>query len=138
MANPTYNIPTEQTDVRSWQQWHKDLLSTGMGVDKANQVWLAYWADRGKNKDDYDLRTYMGKYGINLTSNILERASNFGHGVANVFGGIFTGAKWTVIIIGGLTVVAIGSLLFSIIRKPTESLSAAGGAFAASKGGGLK
>ncbi len=134
MANPTYNIPTAKTDVRSWQQWHKDLLSTGMGQDKANQVWMGYWADRGGNKDDYELRTYMGKYGINLTSNILESASNFGHGVGNAFGGLLTGVKWTVIVFGGITLLAIGSLLISIVAKPTQSLQAVGGV----KGGGRK
>ncbi len=127
MANPTYNIPTQKTDTRSWQEWHKDLLSTGMGKDKANQVWLAYWADRGMNKDDNDLRIYMRKYDIDLTSNIFEKIGNVGHSIGGTIGGIFSGAKWTIIVLGGLTLLAAGSLLITVISKPLSSLQAAGG-----------
>ncbi|NJL73906.1 MAG: hypothetical protein HC892_01535 [Saprospiraceae bacterium] len=124
MGNPTINIPSEQTDLKNWRVWYDDLRGS-LPLQDANEVFVAYWEDRGKNKDDNNFRTYMKGYGVNLSSNILEKTSDLGHGITRGIGNFIGTSKTVFMIVGGVLLVSVLGIIVNVAKNPIGAMNSA-------------
>lgn len=128
-ANPVDTIPSYNAKPEEWQIWHETLKSN-FGKKIANSLWIKAWGIRGSSSSaNTDLREYLEGEGIKIDKSWGAAIKDFGSGVFDFIGNIFTVGKWVgiailVIIVGGL-----GMMIYNIARKPAESAGLAARAF---------
>ncbi len=133
-SDPTSNIPTVSSNSDTWIQWHKDLKSN-FGKKVANSLFIKAWSIRGNSAaNTSDLRTYLSKNGITISTSAWDSVVDAGSSAADFFGDIFSVGKYTGMAIIGIAVVGIGMVVYNVGKDPIKAL----GAVAQLKGGGRK
>ena len=144
MTDPTLSVPTTNSTAAEWLQWHKTLL-TVFSLEKANSIWVQFWAQRGNGNDDKTLRDYMTSQGVDIQTSVLTDVIDTGTNIAGeavtgveavgnaviapfkAIGSIIGVGKWVAL---GFVVIILGSvslLIINIARKPVETIGAAKG-----------
>ncbi len=123
-VDPKDGIPTLQSTSEYWQQWHQSLKSA-YGRAQANSLFLKAWSIRGNKNDDSNLRSYLKKNGITLTTGVVGKAEDYASDVFDSIGDALSIGKYAGI---GIMVIGVGLvslLIFNIAKNPIGTLKAA-------------
>jgi len=75
MTDPLLNIPSQNSESYIWKEFHKSLTAV-FGKQKGNEIFMAYWNDRGNKKAiDADLLEYLNDKGITIDAPLAARWS---------------------------------------------------------------
>lgn len=132
-------LPTTTSKDIEWINWMK-ALSKDYDRSTAISIFLKLWEKRG-NSDarTLALRNYMkDHYKVDLGEGAIDKIVDLGGGVWDTVGGIFKMGKVATYVIGGVVLVTIGAIIYTIIKNPSAIMLATPAGRAASLTGGLK
>lgn len=115
-SDPSKQIPTSNDPAENWIAWHR-LLLKWFSKDDANAQWVRFWSQRGgagTKADTYDLRFYMRKQGVDITTDVGGEITDAAKGVANWFADSFNAIRY---LIFGVVIIAIGIATFYVISN---------------------
>ena len=129
MSTQCLNIPTSQSDVSFWIEWHR-ALKRCVGPNKANSLWTDAWGRFGsEGKNTYELRQYLTSQGITIEQGVLAHYTDALGGVGSFIGtnikfGQIMGMSLGIILVGG-----VGMIIYQMTKSPeniTRSVAAIG------------
>ena len=128
--SPVKMLPTKQTSVEEWIEWHKSLKKR-YGKKTANELWVRAWRRFGSSsRNTNDLRTYMEKNGVKMDKSAQDSLVDTGTSIADFGGDIFQVGKYTGIAIITVVVGGAALLIFQLAKNPAQSVGVAARAFA--------
>ena len=123
-SDPTKDVPSKSSGSAQWTEFF-DSLNSNFGIKQARQLWLSAWALRGSsNANTADLRSYMKKYGINISAtNILGSIEDAADSALDGIGSFLNMGKYGIYAMGGIMIILVGGLAFQMIRNPKMASS---------------
>ena len=127
--DPSQNIPQSNSDSEQWTQWHKALKSN-FGKQTANSLWVKAWKKRGSPAaNSHDLRTYLDKNGVKLSTSTWDDIVDTGAGAFDFWGTYVKAGQWMVIGVGVIVVGGLGMIIYNLAKNPAENIGLATRAF---------
>lgn len=124
-VDPTSNIPTQSSRPEEWIEWHKGLKSN-FGKKVANSLFTKAWVLRGTPQSNTgDLREYLSKNGIVISTSAWDKIVDKGSDVTDFFGDVFNIGKYAGIGLAVILVGGIGMLVFNIAKDPNKAVGSA-------------
>lgn len=118
-------MPTLKSKDIEWINWMKAL---DKDFDRSTSVSLFtnLWSKRGTSEArTLQLRSFMkDKYHVDLSEGIIDRAVDLGGDIGDTIGGIFKVGKITFFIVGGIVIVAVGAVIYSVVKNPSNLMMA--------------
>ncbi len=112
------DLPSRYSTAEQWKLWH-EALKKEFGRDRANNLWLEAWQQRGDNAaNNEELRTYLAKQGVNLDKDWQDAAVNFGAGVVGGIGDVFASIRRNMMIMAIIALVIVVGVLFALMKNP--------------------
>ena len=132
-------MPTVKSKDIEWINWMK-LLAKDFDRATAISIFLKLWEKRGNSEArTLALRSFMkDNYKVDLGEGALDKIVDLGGGVTDTIAGIFKMGKVSFFIIGGVTLVIIGAVIYTVVKNPSAIMLATPAGRAASAAGGLK
>lgn len=121
-ADPSKIIPTSESSSEQWINWHK-ALRKWFNKNEANTHWLRFWQQRsgpGSVADTYDLREYMRKQDVDLTTTTFGEVTDAAGGVVDWFSDTI---NITRIILVGTAIIGISLVVFYIVSSTKKGKS---------------
>lgn len=117
-------MPTIKSSDSDWMKW-VDLIESKYGRNLGNQIFIAKWNKSGSQAaNTYALRSHLKKkYDIEIDESIFNKISDVGGGISDTFGKIFKVGKVTLLIGGGIIVLAVVGVLVSAIKTGKSPLN---------------
>ncbi len=132
-------MPTVQSKDIEWMNWMKALTKD---FDRATSVsmFLKLWEKRGTSvARTVALRSFMrDKYKVELGEGALDRIADLGGDITDTMAGIFKIGKVGFYITGGIVLVAVGAVIYTLVKNPSAIMLATPQGRLASAAGGLK
>lgn len=122
--DPSKAIPTSADTGEVWVNWHKNLRQW-FDKQESNSHWLRFWNQRagaGSSADTHDVRSYMERQGVDLTTTFSGSLADGWFGITDWFGDTFNWMRG--IIIGGV-IVGIALIAFYIYTNTVKGKTAA-------------
>jgi hypothetical protein len=118
-------LPTLQSKDVEWINWIK-ALDKDFDRDTAVSLFLKLWSKRGTN----DANTIMlrkeikSRYNIDLTEGTIDKIADLGGGFVDTIGGVFKVGKVVWLATIGIGFVAIGAIIYAVVKNPSNVLYA--------------
>lgn len=132
-------MPTANSKDVEWINWMK-LLSKDFDRATAVSIFLKLWEKRGtSDARTLALRSFMkDHYKVDLGEGAMDKIADLGGGVMDTMGGLFKVGKVAFYIGGGLVVLTVIAIIYTVVKNPQAILMATPQGRAASVAGGLK
>ena len=110
-------MPVLKSTDTDWIKWSDSVIGK-YGSDLGNQIFIGAWQKRGSRAaNTYALRDHLKKkYNITIDETAWDKIVDVGGGVGKFVGNAFKVGKWTLIIGGGIALIAIGMITYNKIK----------------------
>lgn len=132
-------MPTIKSKDVEWINWMK-LLAKDFDRATAVSIFLKLWEKRGtSDARTLALRSFMkDKYKVDLGEGAMDKIVDLGGGVADTMSGLFKMGKISFYIGGGIILLVLGAVVYTVVKNPSAIMLATPAGRAASVAGGLK
>lgn len=117
-------LPTIKSVDADWIKW-ADIVEKNYGANLGKQIFIAKWNKSGsQSANTLALRDYIKKnYNIQIDESVFNKIADLGGGIYDEFGKIFKVGKITLLIVGGVLLVAVAGAVINLVKHP-ENLKA--------------
>lgn len=111
-------MPTLKSIDTDWIKW-ADFVISKYGTDLGKQIFINTWTKRGsRNANTRPIRLHLkDKYNIEIDDSVWDKIVDIGGGISDTIGKALKVGKVTLIVAGGVVVLAIGFALFNAIKS---------------------
>ncbi len=119
-------MPTVKSTDAEWLEWVK-LESARYGESYGRQLFLQLWTKRGSDKaNTLALRqTLKNDYNIQIDESVWNQIVDLGGGISDSIGSIFKTGKYITYGLIGVSLFAVGVVVFSAVSKGVKLIPTA-------------
>lgn len=118
-------LPTVKSTDADWMKW-ADVVESKYGANLGKQIFLAKWVKSGSQAaNTLALRQHIKKnYGIEIDESVFNKIADIGGGISDAFGKIFKVGKITLLVAGGVIIIAVLGTIVSAVKSGTSPIRA--------------
>lgn len=115
------SMPTIKSIDTDWIKW-ADFVISKYGNDLGKQIFINTWQKRGsRDANSRTIRVHLkDKYNIEIDESVWDKIVDVGGGIGDTFGKIFKVGKITILVVGGIGLLAVGMAVYNTVRSGAQ------------------